>query len=75
MILPSKHTKTSSSLIWSGGLLVHRLRNPKSVGVLWEEVKRDPYLKNFQKFTLTLDLLFLFSIIELKDGILVVKKQ
>lgn len=75
MILPSKHTKTASSLIWAGGLLIRKLRSPKSVGVLWEEVKRDPYLKNFQKFTLTLDLLFLLSIIELKDGVLVVKKQ
>ncbi len=75
MILPTKHTKTASSLIWAGGLLVHKLKNPKSVGVLWEEVKMDPYLKNFQKFTLTLDLLFLLAIIELKDGILEVKKR
>lgn len=75
MILPTKHLKTSSSLIWAGAVLLQKLNKPKSVGLLWEEVKNDAYVKNYQKYILTLDLLYLLSMIELKEGLITVIRK
>lgn len=75
MILPSKHLKTAYSLIWTGGILLQKLKEPKSVGLLWEEVKSDAYLRNYQRYVLSLDLLYLLSIIDLEDGLIKVIKK
>lgn len=73
MILPSKHIKTAASLIWIGAILISNLKTPKSVGLLWEEVKKNQYIRDYRRFILALDFLYLVSAIEIEDGLLAVK--
>ena len=73
MILPSKHLNTERALIGIGGEVLQLLDQSKTVSRLWEEFRltRSSEGKNevgFDRFVLTLDMLFLFEAIEFDRG-------
>ncbi len=77
MILPSKHLSQDRALLTVGAHILQRLNEPKTVSALWEELSRQREttraatpLLSYDGFVLTLDLLFLFRAIQLKDGVL-----
>ena len=73
MILPSKHLKTDRALIGIGGDVLQLLNQSKSVSRLWDEFREarsqeGKYVVGFDRFVLTLDMLFLFEAIDLDRG-------
>ncbi len=68
MILPDKSISLSSSLIGTGSGILTELITPQTVSSLWEKVRNNE-INTFEKFVLTLDLLYMLRLIELKDGI------
>lgn len=70
MILPDKNIKLEYSLLNCGALILDEIREPKTISLLWEQVKQKETLDNYEKFVLTLDFLFIISAIKLNDGFL-----
>lgn len=68
MILPTKHITLDNSLIGLGALLLTRLEEPTTVSSLWQAVREQPQIATFERFTLTLDLLYIMNFIEYHDG-------
>ena len=70
MILPDKNIKLEYSLLNCGALILDEIREPKTISLLWEQVKQKETLDNYEKFVLTLDFLFIINSIKLNDGFL-----
>lgn len=73
MILPSKHLKTDRALIGIGGEVLQLLDQSKTVSRLWEEFRdarsqQSKHEVGFDRFVLTLDMLFLFEAIDFDRG-------
>jgi hypothetical protein len=76
MILPSKHLPQDRALLTVGATILRHLSSPITVSALWEKLKHpvdrktdSPYLR-YDSFVLTLDMLYLMGVIDLKEGIL-----
>lgn len=74
MILPDKNITLSNSLIGLGSKIIIELNTPQTVSSLWEKVRKK-YLeiRTFERFVLSLDLLYAMGLIELENGI--IKRQ
>lgn len=70
MILPSKHIRLENSLIGVGAEIIKRIRSPQTVSQLWNDVRNLPGVRTFERFTLSLDLLFTVGAIEFQEGLL-----
>jgi hypothetical protein len=70
MILPNKTIRLSNSLLGTGCTLIENLRVPQTVSSLWEKVREYEEVKTFEKFVLTLDLLYMLKLIQFENGIL-----
>lgn len=73
MILPSKHLKTDRALIGIGGEVLQLLDQSKTVSGLWDEFrefrsKQGKHEVGFDRFVLTLDMLFLFEAVDIDRG-------
>lgn len=71
MILPDKHVSAQDSLLGVGAVLLTHLTHNRTVSQLWERTRQDPHVANYERFVLTLDLLFLMGIVEWREGTLV----
>ncbi|MBI5076038.1 MAG: hypothetical protein HZB62_12840 [Nitrospirae bacterium] len=74
MIFPDKNITLSNSLIGVGSKIIIELSTPQTVSSLWEKARKK-YLevRTFERFVLTLDLLYALGLIELENGI--IKRQ
>lgn len=70
MILPTKHISTSHSLLGVGAIILEQLYQPKTVSSLWSAVATIPEVATFERFVLTLDLLYAIGAIEMEMGLL-----
>lgn len=71
MILPDKNITLSNSLLGIGSKILTELAVPQTVSSLWEKVRRKySEIKTFEKFVLTIDLLFALGLIEFDEGII-----
>jgi hypothetical protein len=68
MILPTKHITEDQTLLGVGAALLYHLAEPKTLSALWESVKNQINIANFEKFILGLDLLYIMGTISLHDG-------
>ncbi len=68
MILPTKHLTPAQSLLGVAARLLEQLDRPLTVNELWEECRDDPRVATFDRFVLSLDLLFLLGAIEMSAG-------
>jgi len=70
MILPTKHLPTERSLLGVGALLLEYLNSSRTISSLWDQVHKIAEVGSFERFILTLDLLYAIDAIEIKDGLL-----
>ena len=70
MILPTKTCSLSNSLLGFGTVVLESLNSPTTVTSLWEKIHNEDQQITFEKFILTLDLLYLLSVIEFDQGLL-----
>lgn len=70
MILPTKHIPQDQALIGIGAILLKNMRYPQTVSSLWNKVKDNPNISNFERFVLGLDMLKVLNLVELSDGFL-----
>jgi len=71
MILPDKNIKLEYSLLNCGAIILKNLSEAQTISLLWEKVKKQETLVNYEKFLLTLDYLYLINAIAIKDGLIV----
>lgn len=71
MILPTKYIRLRNSLLNSGAILLNNITNRQSVTQLWDKARMLSEIKTFDKFTLSLDMLFSLGLIDIRDGIIV----
>ena len=70
MILPDKYIPLHYSLLGIGALIIKSLERPRTITSLWEEMKKFPEVRNFERLVLSLDLLYIIGAIEIEDGLL-----
>lgn len=70
MILPNKNIKLSHSLLGTGAIVLEEIKSGQTVSSLWEKVKSYNEIQAFEKFVLTLDLLYALNLIVINDGLL-----
>ena len=71
MILPTKHTRFSNSLINVGAIILKNITPGQTVTMLWDKLRPYSEIRTFERFTLGLDLLFMLGLIDIKRGIIV----
>ena len=71
MILPNKNIYLRHSLLGLGALLLEKFHKGDSVSSLWERVRKNTEINTFEKYILSLDLLYMLQAITIKDGILI----
>ncbi len=71
MILPNKYIKENEALIGAGTILLNLLSGEKALSDLWESVKEIPNIGNYERFVLSLDLLFILGLIEFRNNKLI----
>jgi hypothetical protein len=69
-ILPTKHISTGKSLLGVGAKIIEHLQYPRTVSSLWSAVSTIPEVATFERFVLTLDILYAIGAIEMDAGIL-----
>ena len=74
MILPTKHLTVEKSLLGIGAVLLDELRREQTVSRLWEKVRKNKNVDNFEQFTRGLVFLYSINAIE-KTGNLLRKKR
>ena len=67
MILPNKFLEEEDSLLYVGALLLDKLDVPSSVSELWNQVNDNKSVNNYERFIITLDMLYVLNLIELKN--------
>ena len=67
MILPNKFLEEKDSLLYVGALLLNKLDVPNSVSELWNQVNDNKSVNNYERFIITLDMLYILNLIELKN--------
>ena len=67
MILPNKFLEEKDSLLYVGALLLDKLDIPSSVSELWNQVNDNKSVNNYERFIITLDMLYVLNLIELKN--------
>ena len=70
MILPSKHISEEHALIGVGAILLQKVNHSQTVTSLWESVRDNHTVGNFERFILALDMLYIAGAIVLKDGLI-----
>jgi len=70
MILPTKHIPVDQTLLALGAVMLPHLEQPCTVSGLWEKVKSVSAMGNFERFVLTLDMLFIIGIVRFSDEML-----
>lgn len=68
MITPTKFIPTSNALIGLGAVILRELRQPLSAALLWEKVRALPEFGTYERFVLTVDLLFILDAVVLDEG-------
>lgn len=75
MIFPDKNLLLSHSLLGMGAELLTKLKSPQTISSLWEKVRKSGKINSFEKYILTLDLLYLLDLVEFQDGLLLKKNH
>lgn len=66
--MPSKYLREDEALIGTGASLLKFINSPITLSNLWEKAKRMKNIITFERFVLTLDLLYSLGIIESENN-------
>jgi hypothetical protein len=75
MIVPTKHTNFSESLLGFGSYILAQLESPKSIDSLWSNYQKDYNKKlyyakhSFDNLLLTIVFLYSVGVVEEQDGV------
>lgn len=70
MILPDKNIRLEYSLLNCGRIILECMIEPNTISGIWDRVKKNEALINYEKFLLTLDVLYVLNAIDYKNGLL-----
>lgn len=69
MIMPTKYIKENESLLGLGALIIKEINDEGSnLSLIWDNLKGNEDIFNFKRFILTLDMLFLLGLIDIKNN-------
>lgn len=71
MIMPDKNIRLEYSLLNCGATILASLGERDTLSSLWERARLSESLASYEKFILTLDLLFMLGAISLENGLIV----
>jgi len=70
MILPTKHISEEQALIGVGAVVLRHLERPQTVTSLWNKVRDHRAVGTYERFVLTLDLLYIIGVVTLTQGMI-----
>jgi len=70
MILPNKSTSFTKSILGIGSRILLLIESSHSISSLWQSVKDNYKNISYQKFILTLDLLYSLGLIQYQEGMI-----
>ncbi|MFW9890546.1 MAG: ABC-three component system middle component 6 [Candidatus Thorarchaeota archaeon] len=68
MILPDKTLILSNTLLGWGARILDKLHTVHTVSSLWEDIRHERRI-SFQKYVLSLDLLYIFGLVDITEGV------
>ena len=68
MIMPNKYLKEEDTLLGVSAIIFNNLNDKQSISELWDKVKYDDTVYNFERFILSLDMLYLLGIIDFNEN-------
>lgn len=63
MILPSKYIREDEALLGVGAKILSLLVDAMPLSELWDKSKKQLHLANFERFVITLDMLYVMGLI------------
>lgn len=70
MILPTKHIAIDQSLIGLGAYILTKLDHPMTISTLWQEVRHHEPIGSYDKFIITVDLLYAVGAISFDSNLI-----
>ena len=67
MIMPNKYLKEEDTLLGASATIFNNLSSKQSLSELWDLVKEDDSIYNFERFILSLDMLYILGCIDLNE--------
>lgn len=64
MIMPNKYLKEEDTLLGASAVIFNNLEQKQTLSELWEKVKDDNSVYNFERFILSLDMLYILGFVE-----------
>ncbi len=71
MIMPNKCLKQEDTLLGSSAVIFNNLNDKQTLSELWDKVKQEEAIYNFERFILSLDMLYLLGIIDFNENSLI----
>ena len=71
MIHPTKHIPAEQTLLGAGAVIASQLSRPHTVTALWEAVRGTPSVGTFERFVLTLTMLYSLRAVRFEGGLVV----
>lgn len=68
MIMPNKYLKEEDTLLGASAVIFENLSKQQSISELWDKVREDDSVYNFERFILSLDLLYMLNLIKLNNN-------
>ena len=68
MIMPNKYLKEEDTLLGASAVIFENLSKQQSISELWDKVREDDSVYNFERFILSLDLLYMLNLVELNNN-------
>ena len=68
MIMPNKYLKEEDTLLGASAVIFDNLNKQQSISELWDKVREDDSVYNFERFILSLDLLYMLNLVELNNN-------
>lgn len=66
--MPSKYLREDEALIGISAEILPHIRTNIFISDLWEAVKMQPNINNFERFVLALELLYILGLIEIENN-------
>lgn len=67
MIMPNKYLKEEDTLLGASATIFNNLSSKQSLSELWDLVKEDDSIYNFERFILSLDMLYILGCIDFDE--------
>ena len=67
MIMPNKYLKEEDTLLGASATIFNNLSSNQSLSELWDLVKEDDSIYNFERFILSLDMLYILGCIDFDE--------